>query len=94
MDTPSAYKQKMAAQLKEWDAQIHLLEAKIATLGVEMRLKGTEELEKLRVKRQLAADKMHELGEATGQVWEEAKAGADRMWADLKASIATLRDKF
>ena len=94
MDTLSAYKEKMAAQLKEWEAQIDLLEAKMETLGADIRLKRREEIEKLRIKRQVVADKMQELGNAGGQAWEETKLTADKLWADLKAGLTEIRNKF
>ena len=94
MDTLSAYKEKMAAQLKEWEAQIDLLEAKIGTLGADMRLKRSEEIEKLRAKRQAVGEKMQELGDAGSQAWEETKLTADKLWADLKAGLTEIRNKF
>lgn len=94
MDTLSAYKEKMAAQLKEWEAQIDVLEAKIETLGADMRLKHSAEIEKLRAKQQAIAEKMQELGNAGNQAWTETKLTADKLWADLKAGVAEIRDKF
>ena len=36
MEIKDAYKQKMAAQLKEWSAQINLLEAKLENAGADV----------------------------------------------------------
>ena len=38
MEIQEAYKQKMSAQLKEWDAQINLLEAKMENVGADIRV--------------------------------------------------------
>ena len=36
MKIQNAYKEKLAAQLKEWDAQINLLEAKAGKLSADL----------------------------------------------------------
>jgi hypothetical protein len=44
MEIKDAYKQKMSAQLKEWNAQINLLEAKIENAGADMKVKSSDVL--------------------------------------------------
>lgn len=94
MEIQDAYKQKMAAQLKEWSAQIDLLEARMESIGADMRVKRAEELHELRAKQRVASEKMKELGKASGAAWEQAKETADKIWDDLKAGIASAHAKF
>ena len=94
MEIQDAYKQKMAAQLKEWGAQIDLLEARMENIGADMRIKRAEELHELRAKQRAASEKMKELGKASGVAWEQAKETADKIWDDLKAGIASAHAKF
>lgn len=94
MEIQDAYKQKMAAQLKEWSAQIDLLEAKMENIGADMRVKRAEELHELRAKQRAASEKMQELGKASGEAWEQAKETADKIWDDLKAGVADAHAKF
>ena len=94
MDIHKPYKEKLDAQLKEWNAQINLLEAKLENMGADMRLKRAEELEALRTKQHAAAEKMKELAQASGEAWEHAKVSADKMWADMKAGINEISKKF
>jgi hypothetical protein len=94
MEIKDAYKQKMAAQLKEWSAQISLLEAKVENAGADMKVKGAEALHGLRAKQRAASEKMQELETAGGEAWEQVKVTADKIWADLKAGIADARSKF
>jgi recombinational DNA repair ATPase RecF len=94
MEIQDAYKQKMAAQLKEWGAQISLLEAKVENAGADMKVKRAEALHELRAKQRAASEKMKELEKASGEVWEQAKATADKIWEDLKAGVADARSKF
>jgi recombinational DNA repair ATPase RecF len=94
MEIQNAYKQKMAAQLKEWSAQISLLEAKVENAGADMKVKRAEALHELRAKQRAASEKLKELEKASGEAWEQAKATADKIWDDLKAGVADARSKF
>ena len=94
MEIQDAYKQKMAAQLKEWGAQIKLLEAKVENAGADIKIKRAEELHKLRVKQSVASEKMKELEKASGEAWGQVKEAADKIWDDLKNGIADAHSKF
>lgn len=94
METQAAYKQKVAAQLKEWNAQIALLEARAENAGADMEIKRAETLQALRAKHHVAADKMQELEQSTGEAWEQVKISADKIWEDLKAGVADAQAKF
>lgn len=94
MEIQEAYKQKMSAQLKEWGAQINLMEAKMENIGADMKIKRAEELNELRAKQRAASEKMQELGNASGEAWEQVKITADKIWDDLKAGVTDARSKF
>ncbi|MDD2915204.1 MAG: hypothetical protein PHP70_07790 [Gallionella sp.] len=94
MEIQDAYKQKMAAQLNEWGAQIDLLEAKMENIGADMRIKRAEELHELRAKQHAASEKINELGKASGEAWEQVKVTADKIWDDLKTGVADAHAKF
>jgi len=94
MGIQDAYKQKMAAQLKEWGAQIDLLEAKAENVGADMKLKRAEALHELRAKQHAASEKMKELEKASGEAWEQVKETADKIWEDLKTAVADVHSKF
>ena len=94
MEIQNAYKQKMAAQLKEWGAQINLLEAKLENVGADMKVKRAEELHELRAKQHVASEKMKELEKAGGEAWEQVKETADKIWEDLKTGMADAHSKF
>jgi hypothetical protein len=94
MEIQDAYKQKMAAQLKEWSAQINLLEAKVENAGADLKIKRAEALHGLRAKQRAASEKMKELEKASGEALDQAKETADKIWADLKAGVADAHSKF
>lgn len=94
MEIREAYKQKKAAQLKEWGAQINLMEAKLENVGADMQVKRAEQIKALRAQQQEASEKMKELGKASGEAWEQVKVTADQVWDDLKSGVAEAHSKF
>jgi len=94
MEIKNAYKQKMAAQLKEWNAQIDLLEAKVENIGADIKVKRAEALKELRSKQRTASKKLIELESASSDAWEQVKETAEQVWDDLKAGIAAAQSKF
>ena len=94
MDLQEAYKQKMAAQLKEWSAQIDLFEAKAENAGADMKVRRAEELDGLRAKHRTAHEKLVALEKASGEAWEQIKETADKIREDLKTGMAEARARF
>ena len=94
MEVQDAYRQKMRAQLKEWSAQMNLLEARLDNVSADLRVKRAEQLHDLRAKHHAAAEKMRELGKSTGEAWEQAKETADKMWDDFKDGLTEAQSKF
>jgi hypothetical protein len=94
MEIQDAYKQKLGAQLKEWSAQINLLEAKAANAAADVKVKAAEELRELRAKQRAAAGKMKELGKAGAEAWDQVRESADKIWAELKTGVANAQSKF
>lgn len=84
----------MAAQLKEWGAQINLLEAKVENSGADMKIKLAEELRDLRARQHAASEKMQELEKASGEAWGKVKETADIIWEDLKTGVADAHSRF
>jgi len=94
MEIQDAYKKKLAAQLKEWGAQIDLLEAKMENVGADIKVKHAREIQELRAKQRAASEKMEELANAGGEAWEQVKGKAETIWDDLKTGIASAHEKF
>lgn len=94
MEIQEAYKQKLAAQLKEWDAQINLLEARAENAGADIKISRAKAIYDLRAKQRAASEKLKDLGKASGAAWDQAKATADKIWDELKAGVAEAHSKF
>jgi len=94
MEIQEVYKQKMSAQLKEWGAQINLLETKVESAGSAMKVKRASEILELRIKQRAAFGKMRELEIASGEAWVQIKETADKIWDDLRTGVAATHRKF
>ncbi|MHB1117351.1 sll1863 family stress response protein [Sideroxydans sp.] len=94
MDIQEAYKQKRAAQLKEWGAQITLLEAKAENVSADLKVKHAEAMQALRVKQRTASEKLQELGSASAEAWEDVKTTADKVWDELKSGMSDAHARF
>lgn len=94
MELQEAYKQKLAAQLKEWNAEIALLEAKVSHAGADIKVKYAQEFADLHAKRHAASEKMKELEKASGAAWAQVRVTADKVWEDLKNGMAAARARF
>lgn len=94
MEIQDAYKQRMAAQFKQWSAQINLLEIKVKNAREDIKGKRAEELNELRVKQRAAFAKLNELEKTSGATWEQAKATADSIWRDLKVRVVQAHYNF
>jgi len=94
MEIKEAYKQKMAAQLKEWSAQINLLEAKAENVGAGMKVRHAEVMLDLQAKQRMAIEKMNELESASSETWDQVKETSNKIWNDLKTGIAEAHSKF
>ncbi len=73
--------------MKEWGAQINLLNAKIENKGADMRIKYAKELDAVKAKQEEVLQKIKELDEATGENWEKVKNTADQILDDLKTGL-------
>jgi hypothetical protein len=90
----NAYREKMAAQLKEWGAQVDLFEAKALNVGADMKVRHAEEIARLRHKQRGALEKLQDLETASGEAWEQLKETAETIWADLKSGLADAHARF
>lgn len=94
MKTKDEYIESLAAELKEWSAQIDLLTAKMENAEADAKLGYEEELDTLCAKQHAAAEKMKELEESGGEAWETVKETADKVWDNLRTGLASAVSKF
>lgn len=94
MKTKNEYIDSMAADLKEWGAQIDVLTARTEKTAGMAKLKYVQEMNLLRAKQTTANKKMTEMKEDSGDAWEKIKETADKVWDDLRIGLASATAKF
>ena len=94
MEIKDAYKQVMEAQLKEWGAQIDLLEARMKNPGAALKFDIAANLHELRLKQRVAFGQMRVLGKVSGESWEQAKETAEHIWRNLRTGVVNANYKF
>lgn len=94
MKTKDQYIESLAAELKEWNAQIALLTAKAEKAALGVKHKCSDELEALQDKQEAASEKLKELSEASSDAFESAKQSADKIWDELRSGLAKVASKF
>jgi len=94
MEDKKSYLQKMADQLKRWDAEIVELKAKADKAKTESRSELRSQIDELGAKKEAAQDKLKQLQEAGDESWDEVKAGLERSWTEFKGSFSKASAKF
>jgi hypothetical protein len=94
-ETRKAYEEKLDGQLKEWSAQIALLQAKANNAKADAKIEYQRTVEMVQRKQHDAKAKLHELKSAGDEAWEDLKTGAENAWDDVKTAYhdATARFK-
>ena len=89
-----AYEEKLAAQLKEWSAQIALLKAKADNAKADAKIEYYKTVDALQHKQNEARVKLQELKTAGDGAWEDVKAGAEKAWAEVKTALHDATSRF
>lgn len=93
-DKRKAYEEKFDAQLKEWSAQIALLNAKADKAKAEVKIEYYKTIETLRSNQDAAKMKLQELRTAGDDAWEDLKTGAENVWTEVKTAFQSAASRF
>jgi hypothetical protein len=93
-DKRKAYEEKFEAQLKEWSADIDLLNAKADKTRAEVKIEYYKMIETLQGKQDGARMKLKELKTAGDDAWEDIKAGAENVWTEVKTAFQSAASRF
>ena len=93
MENLREYIDKLAARLKELDREINKLE-KTADKAVEkMKAEYHQQIEDLFLKKAKVQDQADKLQKASGNAWEDLKAGTELSWEVFQDSVENMRKK-
>jgi hypothetical protein len=88
------YIDKLAVQLKQWDAEIQKLEAKVNKVDANFRANYRQKLSDLRTKKKEANLKLQEIKDSGEEAWGELKVGFEKSWKTLNDAINNAISKF
>ncbi len=89
-----AYEDKLDAQLKEWNAQIALLNAKAENAKADAKIAFYKTIEALQHKQEEAGARLSKLKAAGDGAWEELKTGAEKVWDEVREAFHNAASKF
>jgi len=93
-DKRKVYEAKFDAQLKEWNAEITLFNAKADKAKAEAKIEYYKMIETLQGKQDTARMKLQELRTAGDDVWEDIRAGAENVWSDVMTAFQSAAERF
>jgi rubrerythrin len=94
MDKMETYREKLEAQLKEWKAQIEMLEEKAAKASGETKAEMMRSIGELRQKKEVVKEKWSALQKESGIAWDTMKAGVEKAASELKSALDKVLSRF
>jgi hypothetical protein len=88
-----AYLDKTTAQLKEWTARVDTMKAQIAQGTAGVRINFHEHVKSWNEKESAIKLKIDEVGTASAERFEAAKAGVQSIWQEMNVLLETLEGK-
>jgi DNA polymerase III delta prime subunit len=93
-DKRKVYEEKFDAQLKEWSAEIALLNAKADKAKAEAKNEYYKMIEALQGKQDKARIKLQELRTAGDDAWEDIRTGAENVWSEVNTAFQSVAERF
>ena len=94
MSEKEQYKQKMQAQLDEWEAEGGKLQAKASGASAETQLEMNKDINALNGQIEHGKTKLAEIADASEDAWESIKDDVDSAWDSLKSAVSDAKAKF
>ncbi len=94
MSKRKEYINSVESKLREWDAEIEKLEAKVQQAEAGAKAEYQKQLQKLRNQRADAEQKLKELQQAGEEAWDELKEGLEKSFDSLSSAVKAALNKF
>jgi hypothetical protein len=88
------YEEKYEAQLKEWNAEITLFNARADKAKVEAKIEYYKLIETLQGKQDTARMKLQELRTSDDDVWEDIRTGAENVLSEVTTAFKSVAERF
>lgn len=94
MSSKDAYRERLEAQLREWQAKIDVLKARADKAEADSRIAYGEQIDALQQRREEMQSRLAELRASGEDAWAEVKAGTESAWKDMDAAISRALERF
>jgi len=94
MGTKEAYQEKIEAQIKEWSAKLKEYKAKADKASADTKIQMYQTIDRLRVQKEAAQQKLTEIKAGSGESWEALKAGSEKIMGEMKKTWEEMKSKF
>ncbi|MDR3409337.1 MAG: hypothetical protein P4L87_00055 [Formivibrio sp.] len=94
MGKKEEYVRRMQAMLDQWHTEIDTLVVKAALAEAEAKIEYNKQLDALRSKQAATRAKLEELQSASGDAWEDMRAGVDVAWDTVNEAIRSAISRF
>ncbi|HDP80866.1 MAG TPA: hypothetical protein ENN21_08495 [Spirochaetes bacterium] len=91
-ENKSAFLQKVESRLKEWDAELQILQAKVDRVGADARVKYLEKVQELKQKRGELQERARQIKDSAAESWESLTDGLESSWSQLKSGLKSALD--
>ncbi len=88
--TKEAYKAKMEAQLKLWNARLDGLRAKAETISAEAKIELAKQTDELKAFETSAKKHIAEVEAAAAESWHKVRGGIEQTWSQLSGSVEAI----
>ncbi|MBE9170254.1 hypothetical protein IQ238_22965 [Pleurocapsales cyanobacterium LEGE 06147] len=94
MEDKKAYQETMEARLSQLGARIDELQAKVQQTRTDVQADLNQQIEELKVKRDVTQQRLQELKASGGQAWKTLKSGFQSAWDKLSHAMEEAASKF
>lgn len=89
-----AYKQKVEAELREWDAKAELLKAKGNNLMADAKLEFEKQLQTLQDNKKEITSYVNQLSDKAEDTWDDVKDEAEAKWNKFASAVGDFVNKY
>jgi hypothetical protein len=94
MEKKDAYREKVRAQIKEWESMIDLLQARGEKAAVETKIEIRKAVENLRSEKNDLQKRLSEAMASGAEAWEDLKKGLEKAVVEMKSALDKAMAKF
>jgi chromosome segregation ATPase len=94
MNRKELYVQHLQAKMKEWEAEMDKLSARLEQAEVKNRLELKKQIESIDEEKEKVKTRLEELKDSGEDAWEEMRAGVQAAWNELEKSMKNAKDAF